>query len=148
MKVIYKQTLNYFESFSNEAFCNFRKAHSPQNILFEISASWQKSLGKEGFVGSILIDLLKVYDCLPLDLLLAKLQADSFNKDSESLITLKFFYLTNSTQRIKIGSILSSWMNIARGIPERSVFGQLLFNIFIKGTLMQIWKSNFMFVFM
>ena len=69
----------------NEVFCNFRKAHSPQNILFKISASWQKSLDKEGFVGSILIDLLKVYDCLPHDLLLAKVQADSFNKDSVKL---------------------------------------------------------------
>ena len=40
-----------------------------------------------GFLGSILMDLLKACDCLPHDLLLAKLQAYGFSKEN----TIFFF---------------------------------------------------------
>ena len=64
---------------------------------------------RDRFVGSILMDLPKAYDCLPHDLLLAKLQAYDFSKES---IRLVLSYLTNRTQRIKIGPIFSHWTNI------------------------------------
>ena len=64
---------------------------------------------RDGFVGSILMDLPMMFDCLPHDLLLAKLQACGFSKES---IRLFLRYLTNRTQRIKIGPIFSHWTNI------------------------------------
>ena len=88
---------SYFELFFNEIFCGFRKAHSIQHALFKLLTSWQNSLDRGGFVGSILMDLPKAYDCLPHDLLLPKLQACSFSKES---IRLFLSYLTNRTQWI------------------------------------------------
>ena len=90
--------------------------------------SWQNSLDKGGFVVSILMDLTKAYNCLPQDLLLAKLQAYGFSKES---IRLFLRYLTNLTQRIEIGSTLSDWTNIVKGIPQGSLLDLLLFDIFI-----------------
>ena len=78
--VIYEQVSNYFEPFFNEILCGFRKAYCTQHALFELLISLQTSLNRGGFVGSILMDLSKVYDCLKDDLLLAKLQAYSFRK--------------------------------------------------------------------
>ena len=81
-RVIYEQTSYYFEPFFNEILCKFRKAHITQRALCKLLTSWQNSLDRDGFVGSILMDLSKAYDCLPHDLLLAKRQAYGFSKES------------------------------------------------------------------
>ena len=71
--------------------------------------------------------LSKAYDCLKDDLLLPKLQAYGFSKES---IRSFLSYLTNRTRRIKIGSTFSDWKNIVKGIPQGSILDPLLFNIF------------------
>lgn len=58
-RVICEHTSNYSEPFFNEILYDFPKTHSTQHALFWLLASWQKSLDKEGFVGSILMDLSK-----------------------------------------------------------------------------------------
>ena len=58
--MICEQAPNFF----NEILCGFRKAHSTQHASFELITSWQTSLRRGGFVGSILMDLSKTYDCL------------------------------------------------------------------------------------
>ena len=70
------------------------------------------------FVGSILMDLSKAYDCLKDDLLLPKLRAYGFRIES---VRSFLSYLTNHTQRIKTGSTFSDWANIVKGIPQGSI---------------------------
>ena len=110
-RVIYGKASNYFEPFFNEILCEFRKTHSTQHTLFKLLTSWQNLLDRGGFVGPILMDFSNAYDCLPHDLLLAKLQAYGFSKGS---IKLFLSYLTNRTQRIKIGSTFSDWTKILK----------------------------------
>ena len=74
----------------------------------------------------------KTYDCLPHDLLLAKLQTYGFSKESIRLI---LSYLTNRPQRIKIGSTFSHWTNTLKGISQGSIVDPLLFNISINDLL-------------
>ena len=108
--------------------CGFRKSHSTQHALFKLLTSWQNSIDRGGLVGYIRMDLSKAYVCLPHNLLLAKLQAYGFSKES---IKLFLSYLTNRTQRIKIGSTFSHWTNILKGIPQGSILVPLLLNIFV-----------------
>ena len=62
------------------------------------------------------------------DLLIAKPHALNFDMNALSLI---FNYLTKRKQRVKINSIFSSYLNIFQGVPQGSILGPLLFNLFL-----------------
>ena len=93
-RVIYNHLSEYSNNFLNEVLCGFRKAHSTQHALFKLLQSWQKSLDCGGFVGTILIDLSKAYDCIPHELLIAKLHCNGVNNTS-----LKLLQTANREQR-------------------------------------------------
>ena len=80
-RVIHEQVSNYFGPFFNEILCGFRKTHCTQHASFELLTSWQTSLSRGGFAGSILVDLSKAYDRLKDNLLLAKLQVYGFSEN-------------------------------------------------------------------
>ena len=61
--------------FLNSLPFEFFKAHSTQHTLFRLLQAWQKELDQCGFVATILMDLSRAHDCLPLDLLIANLEA-------------------------------------------------------------------------
>ena len=73
-KIIYDQLYEYLENFLSELLCGFRKAHSTQHAPFRLIQKWQADLDSGVYVGAILMDLSKAYNCLSHDLLIAKLE--------------------------------------------------------------------------
>ena len=89
---------------------------------------WKLANDKKEIFGALLIDLSKAFDCMSHDLLVAKIDAYGFDDLSTRLIKS---YLSNRKQRTKIGSVLSEWLEIKDGVPQGSILGPLLFNIYI-----------------
>ena len=79
-----------------------------------------------GVFGALLTDLSKAFDCIPHDLIIAKLEAYGFQTDALNLV---YDYLSNRKQRVKINETFSCWKNIEYGVPQGSILGPLLFNI-------------------
>ena len=74
-----------FHKFSN-LLCAFLKSHSPQHALMRLVEQCQKSLGNEGIIVMVLMDLSKAFDYTSCELLIAKLEAYGFGIDSLRLI--------------------------------------------------------------
>ena len=85
------------------------------------------------------MDLSKACDCLLHYLMVAKLEA--YGISTESLQSISD-YLSYCKQRTKTSCAYSDWADAIRRIPQGSILGLLLFNIFINDIFLVVKKSD------
>ena len=138
-KLLYQQLDNYLQNKFSELLCGFRKRHSTQHVILNLLQYWQENLDKGNTVGTIIIDLFKAYDTLHYGLLLAKLHAYGFDNQS---LTFLYSYLSCGKKRVRIGGSYSDWLQLSLGVPQGSILGPILFNIFINDLFKVVKETN------
>ena len=102
--LLFRRINDYFEGLFSKYQCGFRQRLSAQYCLIAMFEKRKKSVKKGKRFEALLTDLSKAFDCLPHDLITAKLNTCGFCFSSARLI---HGYLFDRKQRSKTSSIYS-----------------------------------------
>ena len=111
----------------------YRKHHGCQDVLVHFVTICQKALDNGDVAIALLTDLSKAFDSLPYKLLLCKLKAYGICNEACDLIKS---YFCNRKQRVRIGNKNSEWRDMIKGVPQGSITGPFIFNIFYNDLLL------------
>ena len=131
-KVIKNQLLRFMKEYFSPLISAYRTNYSSQHVIIRLLEEWIKNLDDNLVVGALLTDLFKAFDCIPQDLLIAKLAA--YDLSEEALMYI-LSYLSNRKQCVRINDTYSEFENIITGVPQGSILGPLLFNLSINDLL-------------
>ena len=138
-RILNNQMQAKVDSFLSPFLCGYRKGFCVEYALVHMVEKWKKVLDKVGVAGGVLMDLSKAFDTIDHDLLIAKLEAYGFHKDA---LEIMVSYLSDRKQRTKISSVYSSWNSLLKGVPQGSILGPILFNIYFNDFFYFITNSE------
>ena len=138
-KAMSLQISEYFNNIFSSLLSAFRKGYSCHVTLLNMIENFKCALDRGEYIACISMDISKAFDCLPHCLTICKLHAYGLSRNS---CTLLASYLYKRKQRVKIGSFKSDWKELDKGVPQGSILGPLIFNIFMNDIFYLVKNAN------
>ena len=142
-RVVFKRMQEHMTA--NNLHCKFqhgyKKNHSPETLLLRLVNDILLGMDCNFATLILLIDLSAAFDTVDIELLLNILHFEF----GVCGVALRWFrsFLTGRNQRVLIENTLSETLNVDFGVPQGSVLGPVLFNIYIQSLFKLIEKCGF-----
>ena len=91
--------MSYFDKYLSPFISAYRKNYSLQQVLIRLLEEWREKLDENFIVGAVLMNLSNAFDCIPHDLIIAKLAAYGIERETLRLI---YSHLKSWKQCVKI----------------------------------------------
>ena len=104
------------------------KRRSTTHALVDMMHHWHSAVDAGQSVRTVFIDFAKAFDHVDHNILVAKLLSLDL---PDIIIRWMMSFLAHRQQRVKIGNVLSDWLEMSAGMPQGSFLGPLTFIILI-----------------
>lgn len=130
-RIIYDQLIEHLElhKLIKNSQYGYRKSMSTFHAIMDVTEKLRVlSDGPRRFVGLLLLDLSKAFDCVNHRLL--SLMLPKYGLDENSVKLIKSF-LSDRTQCVKVNGKISDIIDVLCGVPQGSLLGPILFDLYV-----------------
>ena len=118
---------------NNEYQSAYRENHSTETALLHVQNDLFQAVDKSGAAVLVLLDLLAAFDTLDHAVLLNRL-ASKFSLHGKVLQWISS-YIQGRSQSVQVGDVISNKTSLHFGLPQGSVLGPLLYNLYTTSLL-------------